>query len=174
MRRLLLVFSFVFPLMAVSNNPAAKMYRWVDEEGNTHYTDTIPPSQVERGHQELSKDGVKTREVPRAKTKEELEREQALKRLRVEQQRLIEKQKAEAAKPAPEKVVFDKADEAESLEKLRERHETLGKEMEIIKEQMKTETDTATQENLKLQIERLETRRQRILELIKEKEGQEE
>jgi hypothetical protein len=85
----------VFTLLTVSVGQAARLYRWVDEEGNVHYTDKIPPAQVERGHQELSKDGVKTREVPRAKTKEEVERERELKQLRMEQQRLIEMQKAE-------------------------------------------------------------------------------
>lgn len=95
MRRIVLVISLVFLLLAISTGNAAKLYRWVDEEGNVHYTDTIPPTQVKRGHQELSKDGVRTREVPRAKTQEEVERERELKRLRAEQQRLIEEQKAE-------------------------------------------------------------------------------
>ena len=95
MRRTLLVFLFILPLTSASVGQAAKMYRWVDAEGNTHYTDKIPPSQVELGHQQLSGEGVRTHEVPRAKTTEELEHEQELKRLRVEQQRLIEKQKAE-------------------------------------------------------------------------------
>jgi len=86
----------------------------------------------------------------------------------------LDKLEKVTVKPVPEKVVFDKAEEAESLEKLRERHEALGKEMEILKEQIKTELDIAKQEEFKTQVERLETRRQRLLELIKEKEKQEE
>lgn len=95
MRQTVLVIFFVFPLLVASVGQTAKLYRWKDEQGNVHYTDKIPPAQVERAHQELSDEGVKTREIPRAKTKEELERDQELKRLRVEQQRLIEKQKSE-------------------------------------------------------------------------------
>ena len=95
MRSTLLALSLVTALLAVTAAQGGKLYRWVDEEGNVHYTDKIPPEQSERGHQELSDQGVRTQVVPRAKTKEEIAREQELKQLRAEQQRLIEKQKAE-------------------------------------------------------------------------------
>ncbi|MBN1212425.1 MAG: mechanosensitive ion channel [candidate division Zixibacteria bacterium] len=86
----------------------------------------------------------------------------------------LEKRDKVTVKPVPEKLVFDKAEEAESLEKLRERYDTLGKEMEIVKEQIKSEGDIVKQEELKVQVKKLEARRQRLLELIKEREGQEE
>jgi hypothetical protein len=73
---------------------AAQLYRWVDDQGNIHYTDKIPPSQAERGHTELSDDGVRVRTIPPAKTPEEIQRERELERLRAEQQRLIEQQQA--------------------------------------------------------------------------------
>jgi len=71
---------------------AAQLYRWVDDQGNVHYTDKIPPSQAERGHTELSGDGVRMRTVAPAKTPEEIRRERELERLRAQQQRLIEQQ----------------------------------------------------------------------------------
>lgn len=73
----------------------SQLYRWVDDQGNVHYTDKIPPSQSERGHIELSGDGMRVRTVPAAKTAEEIQRERELERLRAQQQRLIEQQKAE-------------------------------------------------------------------------------
>lgn len=79
-------------LFTVPATQAGKLYRWVDADGNTHYTDKIPPDQVGLSRQELSEEGIQTRSVPRAKTKEEVEEQRRLERLRAEQQRLIEKQ----------------------------------------------------------------------------------
>jgi hypothetical protein len=72
----------------------AGLYRWVDDEGNVHYTDTIPPSQVTKGHTEITEQGIRVKTVPPAKTAEELQKEQELERLRAQQERLIEQQRA--------------------------------------------------------------------------------
>jgi len=82
-------------LLTVPAAQAAKLYRWVDADGNVHYTDQIPPEQVERARHELSDEGVRTQKVERAKTREEIEEERRLEKLRAEQQRIIEKQQAE-------------------------------------------------------------------------------
>lgn len=71
----------------------ARFYRWVDEQGVVHYTDQIPPNQVEKGHTALSKEGVPLETVPPIQTPEELNRERELKRLRAEQERLLEQQR---------------------------------------------------------------------------------
>jgi hypothetical protein len=73
----------------------AKMYRWVDEEGNVHYSDKVPPTEVKKARTQLNERGIEVRQVEAAKTPEELARDQELKKMRKEQQRLIEKQKAE-------------------------------------------------------------------------------
>lgn len=91
----ILALHLLLSLLAVPAAQAGKMYRWVDAEGNTHYTDKIPADQVDRSRQELSDKGIRTATVPRAKTKEEVEEERRLEQLRAEQQRLIEKQQAE-------------------------------------------------------------------------------
>jgi hypothetical protein len=72
----------------------ARFYRWVDEQGVVHYTDQIPPTQVDKGHTSLSDKGVPLETVPPAQTLDELKREQELKRLRAEQERLLEQQRA--------------------------------------------------------------------------------
>ena len=76
------------------SNNSAKMFRWVDENGVVHYTDQIPPTQVDKGHAELTDKGVRVGVVPPAQTTEEIQRERELERLRIQQERLVEQQKA--------------------------------------------------------------------------------
>lgn len=44
---------------------AAKLYKWVDDKGHTHYGETIPPEYANRDRSELGKDGrvIKKTEV---------------------------------------------------------------------------------------------------------------
>ncbi len=79
---------------AVGADNAAKMFRWVDENGVVHYTDQIPPNQVDKGHAQLTNQGVRVEVVPPAQTIEEIQRERELERLRAQQERLVEQQKA--------------------------------------------------------------------------------
>ncbi len=74
---------------------AAKLYKWVDEAGKTHYTDKLPPDQAQKSRSELNERGIEINKVDRAKTAEEIAQEKELERLREERERLIEKQKAE-------------------------------------------------------------------------------
>ncbi len=56
---------------------AAKMYKWVDDQGVTHYGETIPPEYANKDRSELNKAGrvVNTREVltPEERRAKELE-----------------------------------------------------------------------------------------------------
>jgi len=93
MRSLLYTFSILL-LCVATLATAGKLYRWEDEHGNVHYSDKIPPQHIKQARDEMSEKGVATRSVPRAKTAEEIAREQELERLRAEQQRLIAEQQA--------------------------------------------------------------------------------
>ena len=45
-------------MLTVAALPAhAKMYKWVDAQGNVHYSDTLPPASAGRGNSEISKTG---------------------------------------------------------------------------------------------------------------------
>ena len=44
--------------LAFSLPAAAKMYKWVDDKGTTHYGETIPPEYANRDRQLLNKSGV--------------------------------------------------------------------------------------------------------------------
>lgn len=49
----------------------AQVYKWVDENGKTQYTDTIPPTSTDRARKELRSDGTVKFSTDRAATAEE-------------------------------------------------------------------------------------------------------
>jgi Domain of unknown function (DUF4124) len=61
---------------------AAKMYKWVDDNGTTHYGETVPPEYANKDRVELNKEGrkVKTDEVPTPERRRAKEQEDAKKR----------------------------------------------------------------------------------------------
>jgi hypothetical protein len=60
----------------------AKMYKWVDEDGQIHFGDKIPPKYLVKAHDELNEHGVKTKHREAEKTAEEKARETRLKKER--------------------------------------------------------------------------------------------
>ena len=58
-------------LLACSLSTQAKMYKWVDEEGQMHFGDRIPPKYMVKEHQELNESGVVTKRKEAAKTAEQ-------------------------------------------------------------------------------------------------------
>lgn len=81
-------------LLAMPLTASAKLYKWVDDEGNVQFSDKVPPEHVHRERSQLNKRGIEVERIDRAKTKEEVAREQETERLRAEQQRIIEEQQA--------------------------------------------------------------------------------
>ncbi|ODB83796.1 hypothetical protein A3195_03840 [Candidatus Thiodiazotropha endoloripes] len=73
---------------------AGKLYKWVDDEGRTHYSDKLPPSETHRARSHLDQQGITVKQVDAAKSDEELRQEQEQERLRLERQRVLEKQQA--------------------------------------------------------------------------------
>jgi hypothetical protein len=51
---------------------AAKLYKWVDEEGNVRYSDRLPPKQAQKGHETLNTQGIVVKKTAAAKSEEEL------------------------------------------------------------------------------------------------------
>lgn len=88
----LLIPAFVMSGMAFSAH--AGLYRWVDEDGNVHYSDSVPQAQIKQGHTELSEEGIRINSTPPAKTPEEVLKEKELERLRAQQERLLEQQRS--------------------------------------------------------------------------------
>jgi hypothetical protein len=72
---------------------AKKMYRWVNEHGDTYFSDQVPPEQVKHSRASLSKTGKILEVTEKAKTNDQLEQEKRLEELRKEQEKLITHQK---------------------------------------------------------------------------------
>ncbi|MGR9115310.1 MAG: DUF4124 domain-containing protein [Gammaproteobacteria bacterium] len=83
-------------LMFLDISPAfaKKMYRWVDESGNTYFSDQIPPEHSKHRRETLNERGRIIDITDKAKTKEQQELEKRLSELRKAQEKIIEKQKA--------------------------------------------------------------------------------
>lgn len=80
--------------LAATQPVLAKMYRWTDEEGNTHYSDKIPSEAIKRSHSTINDRGLITERTDAARTDEEYARELEIKRLLAEQQKELERQQA--------------------------------------------------------------------------------
>ena len=90
MRFTFLTLSFV--LLAYAFPTQAKMYKWVDENGQVHFGDRIPTKYLVKEHDELNEHGVRTRHREAAKTPEQKAEERRLERER-EKIALAEKKK---------------------------------------------------------------------------------
>lgn len=60
----------ILPLFVCCSLAEAAMYRWVDENGEVNYSDSVPPSKSQRGHAELDELGNEVDKVEAAKSKE--------------------------------------------------------------------------------------------------------
>ena len=70
---------------------AQTVYKWVDENGEVHYSQTLPPERVEDAHDMLEADGRVAESVSRALTEEEriaLQEQMALEQSIAERERL--------------------------------------------------------------------------------------
>ncbi len=72
---------------------AAKLYRWVDDNGNVFFSDKVPPSEAQHERKVLDDRGMVVESTSKAKTPEEIAREAELERRREEMKRLAEEQK---------------------------------------------------------------------------------
>lgn len=81
-------------LMLATGVSAAKLYKWVDENGKVFYSDKIPPKANQGAHSTLNEKGLTVESKGAAKTAEEINKEKELERLRKEKQAVIKKQEA--------------------------------------------------------------------------------
>ena len=65
-RKAILSSSLTCALLALTTaSPAyaADLFRWQDEQGNTHYTDQVPPEYIEQGYRVISEQGLTIRTI---------------------------------------------------------------------------------------------------------------
>ncbi len=87
---LLICFLVVLCQSALAKN----MYRWVDEDGRVFFSDQVPQDQIQHKRESLNQDARVVEVVDEAKTKEQVELEKRLQKLRLEQEKIIAKQKS--------------------------------------------------------------------------------
>jgi hypothetical protein len=81
-------------LLLFGSASAAKLYRWVDQDGNVHFSDQVPPEAMQGAHSQLNKQGMTVEKQGAVKSAEQKAREEELERLRKEQQQLVAEQQA--------------------------------------------------------------------------------
>ncbi|MEQ1561024.1 MAG: DUF4124 domain-containing protein [Methyloglobulus sp.] len=69
-----------------------KMYKWVDDKGNTYFSDQVPPKHSQYRRESLSKQGVVVGVTERAKTKSEEALDRLLTALKEAQEKVIAQQ----------------------------------------------------------------------------------
>ena len=88
------LFALSAVLMSCAFSAQAKMYKWVDENGQVHFGDKIPPKYLVKQHEELNEQGVTTKVREAAKTPEEKAEEKRLERERKKAEILEKRKKA--------------------------------------------------------------------------------
>lgn len=71
----------------------AKLYKWVDNDGVTHYGEVIPPEHADKSRVELNQNGRVVKEQDVLTPEQRLVKEQADKKKRAEEQLTIERQR---------------------------------------------------------------------------------
>lgn len=82
-----------FAGLFTAERAALGTYRWQDESGAVHYSDQIPPDQAKHRRAKLSPQAREIGVVEAAKTPEQLRREQQLKELRAQQDKILAEQR---------------------------------------------------------------------------------
>jgi len=80
-------------LTASTGLVAQDVYKWVDENGEVHYSQTLPPERAGEAHDRLTADGLVAERVDRVKTADELAELQAR---RAEQREQAEQERIQA------------------------------------------------------------------------------
>lgn len=78
---LLARFSFLLLVIGLISPAHAELKKWIDDDGQVHYGDTIPPRYLKQQHQVLNPQGVVIENVEAAKTVEELLEEKRQQRI---------------------------------------------------------------------------------------------
>ena len=89
----------IFLLLALASFPAsAKLFKWVDEKGVTHYGDSIPPQYAKQGNEELSKKGLVIKKTDAPATPEQLKaKEEEAEKKKVEEKQALEQKRRDKA-----------------------------------------------------------------------------
>lgn len=105
-----LLLGCLLTLSANAQTGGKKMYKWVDEQGNVRFSDTVPPDQVKKGREEINQQGMTVKKIDREKTPEELKADAAAAQVAAE-----ENKKKEAQAQADRALMLSYATEADLM-----------------------------------------------------------
>ena len=94
---------FILLIFMTSSLAHAKLYRWVDDSGKVHFSDTIPPAMAQKGHTSLNKNGIESAKVSSA---EELKLKQQEKERNADSTEMSEARQAEAEQQQKDKQLL--------------------------------------------------------------------
>lgn len=92
MKPKVIIAACIFGLFSGQAVYANKMYKWVDDKGNTYFSDQVPPQHSQYRRESLSKQGTVVEVTERAKTKSEEALDRLLKALKDAQEKVIAQQ----------------------------------------------------------------------------------
>lgn len=92
MKPKVIIAACIFGLLSGQAVYANKMYKWVDDKGNTYFSDQVPPQHSQYRRESLSKRGTVVEVTERAKTKSEEALDRLLKALKEAQEKVIAQQ----------------------------------------------------------------------------------
>lgn len=80
-------------ILSIQASHGAKLYKWIDEKGNTYFSDQVPPEHSKLRRESLNKQGRVVGVTERAKTKSELALDRLLAALKEAQEKVITQQR---------------------------------------------------------------------------------
>jgi len=83
----------LFAGMTFSLPVAAKLYKWVDDQGITHYGETIPPEYANKDRSELNKSGREIKKIEVSTPAERKDKEQADAKKKADEKAALEKKR---------------------------------------------------------------------------------
>lgn len=92
MRRI--ITTLVLLIGVTDSAQAVKLYRWVDNSGEVHYSDRVPPEYAHQERARLNEQGIYVERTKAAKTEDEIAQDRELARLREAQNMILEEQQA--------------------------------------------------------------------------------
>lgn len=119
-------------LIFSATDAAAQLYRWTDQNGEVHYSDSVPPQDAQRGHELITREGDILQEVQPRKTQAQLEAER---RERERRRLALKHQQEQELRDTTLLSTFSSVEELDSIRD--QRIDTLESRVVIAKKKLK-------------------------------------
>ncbi len=139
-----LLISLLTAMLMFSNAQAAKLYKWIDEDGNVRYSDRLTVEQSQQRHQTLTPDGRVLETQDRALSqaeREAIKKQQEQDRLEAERQARIKAEKDHHDRV----LMMTYSNEAEILEAQKERLDVIDSVINLLNKNIKSEQEKLAQ-----------------------------